>query len=94
VTRARLRLAVIAATLALAAPALAQSHPAEPLPVTISTLPDASGASSDPFKVGNLIRPAMLGLIAALFLICGALVANDKHGHGHGHGHGPPRSRR
>jgi hypothetical protein len=85
--RARIVLALFAASLALAAPALGQSAPPEPPPVTISSLPDATGASSSAFKVGNLVRPAMLGLIAALFLICGALVgANDKHGH--------PKSRR
>jgi hypothetical protein len=83
--RGRFWLAVIAATFALAAPAVARTKPEPEPPVTISTLPDAAGSSSSAFKVGNLVRPAMLGLIAALFLICGALVAEN---------HGPPKSRR
>jgi hypothetical protein len=64
----------------LAPDAVAQTVPAE-TPVTVSELPGPSGAST-PRGILHVTGPIFLGVLAAMFLMVGALIGkNDKPGH-------------
>ena len=62
----------VAAASGNAAPA---DRAAAPAPVTTAEIPDASGASDHPFRLGNIGKPAFFGLIAAAFLFFAALAS-------------------
>jgi hypothetical protein len=79
--RRRLTLLAVLVALAAAPAALARgAHPEAEPPVTVAQIPGPSGASQ-PRGIMSTTGPIFLGLVAAIFLMVGAMVGkNDKHG--------------